>query len=686
MSEKAGSILTLVDIKSAPRSEDFVQHKQQFQLHKLCTEQRHPKTWNLSSTIKASVLDGLSQILAVDADISEKFQRMAQDSSLLEQAALAVYQSIMQRKKIFIYGCGSTGRLAKQMESTLWRPFWRKVKDSRYWEKLKRTVPDDIEDRLIGEMTGGDRALISALEGFEDLEVVGRLQLKERNVEQGDCVFAVTEGGETSSVIGAIKAALDQYGELSHAKIEEAGKHLYFIYNNPDDDLMSLERSRSVIGNPAITKINLTTGPQAIAGSTRMQATTSETFVVGSILEAGIFRILRNFLTEEDLKELGFAREERIKDKLQYFDAIRRMLANQLPDIARFTALESEIYKKNHRATYFAKKALITVFVDCAERSPTFHLHPLDTVFEKNRKCWLQVWTEAKDCDQAWFNFLGRRFHGLAEDFYKPVFAEQIDDAYLRKAALMSLTMAGEAQKQLYDFSFSQENMAAHGPRKHDLGVLVCVDEEIEELNHPRSSVCRFIKSVKKRGAPIVLIMVGETQSRRVEAMINRLPLEREDDIVVSIDMHQSKDPLGLKKQTILKILLNAHSTGVMAALGRVVGNTMTNVNPSNLKLIGRATSLIISHVNDVLSQQEWIQKYGGKEPITYAEANAVLFAALDFVAAHGSQTSEVELSIIRILESLRTKECISWEAALSIATSDGLENYLERLNPALRS
>jgi N-acetylmuramic acid 6-phosphate (MurNAc-6-P) etherase len=42
-----------------------------------------------------------------------------------------------------------------------------------------------------------------------------------------------------------------------------------------------------------------------------------------------------------------------------------------------------------------------------------------------------------------------------------------------------------------------------------------------------------------------------------------------------------------------LKMLLNAHSTAVMAGLGRLVGNTMTNVSPSNLKLIGRATNLI---------------------------------------------------------------------------------------------
>jgi N-acetylmuramic acid 6-phosphate etherase len=35
-----------------------------------------------------------------------------------------------------------------------------------------------MEDRVTGEMTGADRALVSSLEGFEDLQLVGDLQLR----------------------------------------------------------------------------------------------------------------------------------------------------------------------------------------------------------------------------------------------------------------------------------------------------------------------------------------------------------------------------------------------------------------------------------------------------------------------------------------------------------------------------
>ncbi|GAH79534.1 unnamed protein product, partial [marine sediment metagenome] len=196
MRKDKNNILSLLKIKPSARSVDYVKNKKQFQLHTLLTEQRHPKTWNLSFAIKDSVEEGLKQILSVDEDISKKFQQIIKNiknTLSLSQAADAVVNAMKERRKIFIYGCGSTGRLAKQMESALWRPFWRKIKKSRLWEKLKSSLPEDIEDLLIGEMTGGDRAFISALEGFEDLQLVGKLQLRDREVEKGDVVFCITE-------------------------------------------------------------------------------------------------------------------------------------------------------------------------------------------------------------------------------------------------------------------------------------------------------------------------------------------------------------------------------------------------------------------------------------------------------------------------------------------------------------
>jgi hypothetical protein len=132
-------------------------------------------------------------------------------------------------------------------------------------------------------------------------------------------------------------------------------------------------------------------------------------------------------------------------------------------------------------------------------------------------------------------------------------------------------------------------------------------------------------------------------------------------------------------------MLLNTHSTGIMAALGRVIGNTMTKVSPSNLKLIGRATYLVMSHVNDILRQPEWKGRPGVTEQLSFAETNAVLFDAIDYVRSRAmGQTAEVALSIMRILEALRRQAPVSWDEAREVLDTDGLEGYLQRNNRAL--
>ena len=62
-------------------------------------------------------------------------------------------------------------------------------------------------------------------------------------------------------------------------------------------------------------------------------------------------------------------------------------------------------------------------------------------------------------------------------------------------------------------------------------------------------------------------------------------------------------------------MLLNALSTCIMVRLGRVMGNYMVWVVPSNLKLIDRST--------------RYIQKLSG---LDYREANRLLFEVIEYV------------------------------------------------------
>ena len=108
-------------------------------------------------------------------------------------------------------------------------------------------------------------------------------------------VFAITEGGETSFVIGTAWQGL------------EAGARVVFVYNNPDEVLRAhVTRSREVIDEPRIRKVNLTTGPMAITGSTRMQATSIELLAMLTVLEMALRELLaRAGATAPGLGRLG---------------------------------------------------------------------------------------------------------------------------------------------------------------------------------------------------------------------------------------------------------------------------------------------------------------------------------------------------------------------------------------------
>lgn len=128
---------------------------------------------------------------------------------------------------------------------------------------------------------------------------------------------------------------------------------------------------------------------------------------------------------------------------------------------------------------------------------------------------------------------------------------------------------------------------------------------------------------------------------------------------------------------------MNAHSTGVMSILGKVLGNCMVNVSPGNLKLIGRATYLILTHVNRACEK-------AGLPTVSYALTNAVLYDSIAVIkadllkrgsdvpaASAGAQSAEVALSIIRMLQSIGDGAPLSGEAALSLLAEKGLEQFL---------
>ena len=107
----------------------------------------------------------------------------------------------------------------------------------------------------------------------------------------------------------------------------------------------------------------------------------------------------------------------------------------------------------------------------------------------------------------------------------------------------------------------------------------------------------------------------------------------------------------------------------------------MTAVQPGNLKLIGRATYLLQSHVNSVLASDAWRKQYGKTEALSYAEANAMLFAAIEQrkTLPEAANTPEVELAIVATLERLASQRPLDWKHAALRLQAEGLNGYLRR-------
>jgi N-acetylmuramic acid 6-phosphate etherase len=689
-SEEKTSLLRFLGLFPSSESTDYVQNKIQFQVHTLLTEQRHSKTWNLRDRVDQDVEAGLQMLFSVDEDIGVRLRSLGRGRDLLEQAVQSIEEAILSEQKIYIFGSGSSGCFAKQIEA-IWRPFWRALKKrKKIWSKVSPSVGNTIEERLIGEMPGGDQGLMNSWGEFEDLSILGHLHLQDHKIERGDVVFCITESGETRSVIRTILSAWDQWKGKNLDDIEQARKRLYFMYNNPDETLRNFEHSRKVLDEPGISKINLFTGPQAIAGSTGMQAATINGFVLGHIIQIAIDRSLRHSLSAKEMEKLGFNEPLAVEDMLEDFTSILKQVKKKIPALAKWTELEADTYRNGHHSTYLSQKALMTVLTDIRERSNTFRVTSLDTVKEQERKCWTQIWTTGAILEDAWTVLLGRPFIGLRSSFIKNPPLNEIDGPHHDQEAIKHLIKSGHDFQSLYDLSFGEFNLQNRGPQEGDMGVFVGTGSEALQLKDRKSNFLKFLTLFLNNEARISLLLATDKPEKKITKIVRKIPgFDPEGkDVLVMISFSSQNDPLGLNQLIALKIVLNAHSAAVMARMGKVIGNTTADISLHDLKNIDRATFLVQSHVNDVLSRPHWVRLYGVQKPISYGEANAILYEALSFMENKRGRIdgeTEVALSVVRILESLRLKKPFPLDEAFGLVQEKGLNLYLKNVAPQAR-
>jgi N-acetylmuramic acid 6-phosphate etherase len=466
------------------KAKAFLEKSQLFRLGHLVTERRHPETKNLSQDAKEDLGKAIQSLVKVDQLAIEKYKAYG---NALEKFKADVQSALNDGAKVFLCGCGATGRLSLLIES-LWR------------EK------NPMSEQVQAFMAGGDTAIVHSLEGFEDYPEYGARHLKEMGFGENDLLISCTEGGETPYVIGATEEA---------AKISK--RKPYFLYCNPDDVLVSLvKRSRDVITNKNIEKLNLSVGPMGISGSTRMQASTVLQLSVG-------YALLLDFGVEDYFAELD--------------EAFSLYSENAELFLPGFIERESKVYESGDYILYELQDHFITVFTDTTERAPTFSLTPFDGKLTSTDRdpslCYISI-PSAKTAEEAWLKLLRRKPRALNWSEIE----HRTTDEYT------------------YGFDFGEGAKAFRQKRIGD----------------------------------------AEQISFHISCSGNNFQWQLMDH-EMALDVRESFSPL--LRHTILKMLLNVHSTLVMARIGRFESNVMTFVYPTNGKLVDRATRYVLAILED---------------------------------------------------------------------------------------
>jgi len=553
---------------ASERAETFLETSGQFRLGALVTESSHPRSTDLSGSARAGAADGLAILFDVDRDVVAAYAAWSRTGQP-QRVADAVLDRLRRGGRIFFTGCGATGRLSIQLDA-IWRAFWQQRR-SRPGEPAAELW----EDRTRSVMAGGDYALIKSVEGFEDLVSFGRKQIGDLAVGSDDVVFAITEGGETSFVIGTAWQGL------------EAGARVFFVYNNPDEVLRAhVRRSREVIDEPRIEKINLTTGPMAITGSTRMQATSIQLAAMLTILEM----VLRSLLGGDALREGGIGPGREVPAAMREgLEVVQAALAagDLRAALAGLVESEEATYRSGARMSYLAGALGVDVLTDTTERSPTFctpSFRKWDD--EQAADSWSFLFTPLAATPDAWPALLGRSPQTIEwpdEDLHR-----LLDPDTARR---QSLVLREIGHSELMRFRIGLDGLASRPIRSGDGVTLVSAAADLHLVEPATATFAELMAAARRAGAGTSMIAVGTADEvARLQSSAACAAADRVVGLVVP-GTRFLLDPLA---RVGVKMLLNALSTCTMVRLGRVLGNRMIWVVPSNLKLIDRSTRYIV--------------------------------------------------------------------------------------------
>ncbi|MEU4445138.1 N-acetylmuramic acid 6-phosphate etherase [Actinosynnema sp. NPDC050801] len=212
------------------------------------TEARNPRTEDID---RLSTLDVLRLINAEDHLVPGAVAAVLPE---LARAADLAVGALRAGGRVHYVGAGTSGRLATLDAAELVPTF---------------NAPPDW---FVAHHAGGRDALVNAVEDVEDQGSDGAAEIR-KHAAAGDLVVGVTASGRTPFVMAALEEA------------RTLGAHTVLVSNNPTA--------------PAPVEVDVLiavdTGPEAIAGSTRMKAGTSQKLVLTSFSTAVMVRLGRTY-------------------------------------------------------------------------------------------------------------------------------------------------------------------------------------------------------------------------------------------------------------------------------------------------------------------------------------------------------------------------------------------------------
>ncbi|TCC20273.1 N-acetylmuramic acid 6-phosphate etherase [Kribbella speibonae] len=198
------------------------------------TEQRNPRTLAIDAVGTSEILQLLNN---EDALVAGAVSAVIPE---LTKAVDAAVEAVRGGGRVHYFGAGTSGRLATLDAAELLPTFH---------------VPDGL---VVAHHAGGTEALLRAVENVEDSEEGGARDAAA--VTGQDLVVGLAASGSTPYVAGALKAA------------RAAGATTVLVTSNPDAPLAPL----------ADVVVAADTGPEVIAGSTRLKAGTAQKMILNA--------------------------------------------------------------------------------------------------------------------------------------------------------------------------------------------------------------------------------------------------------------------------------------------------------------------------------------------------------------------------------------------------------------------